>query len=114
MGTAAHLWQIRMAAQLPVVAAFPITWPPRTPRHALLVLALQFLALLANPCLASLLRALALEGRRDLRLRHEPERDRVHAVPRVLRRELLTDEDMAEVTAAGRALDLDAIAVRVR
>jgi hypothetical protein len=40
-GTAAHLWQLLMAAQVPVVAFFAITWLPRSPRPALLVLALQ-------------------------------------------------------------------------
>jgi hypothetical protein len=39
-GTAAHLWQL-MAWQIPVVAFFAITWLPRGPRQALLVLALQ-------------------------------------------------------------------------
>ena len=34
-------------------------------------------------------------------------------MPSVLRREALANEHMAEVTAAGRALDLDAIAIRV-
>ena len=46
-GTAAHLWQILMAAQLPVVAFFAIKWLPRTPKQALLVLALQAGAALA-------------------------------------------------------------------
>ena len=39
-GTAAHLWQLLMAGQVPVVAFFAITWLPRSPRQALLVLAL--------------------------------------------------------------------------
>ena len=51
-GTAAHLWQVLIAAQLPVVAAFAITWLPRAAMQALLVLGLQVLAVLAN--LASL------------------------------------------------------------
>jgi len=51
-GTAARLWQLLMAAQLPVIAAFAITWLPRAPTRALLVLAVQILAVLAN--LASL------------------------------------------------------------
>jgi hypothetical protein len=46
-GTAAHLWQILMAGQLPVVAFFAIKWLPRTPGQALLVLALQAVAALA-------------------------------------------------------------------
>ena len=46
-GTAAHIWQILMAAQIPIVAFFAIKWLPRTPRQALLVLALQGGAALA-------------------------------------------------------------------
>ncbi len=40
-GTAAHLWQLLMAGQIPVIAFFAITWLPRRPRQALVVLALQ-------------------------------------------------------------------------
>ena len=46
-GTAAHIWQILMAAQLPIAAFFAIKWLPRTPRQAVLVLALQATAALA-------------------------------------------------------------------
>ena len=46
-GTPAHLFQILMAAQIPIVAFFAIRWLPREPRPALAVLALQFLAGLA-------------------------------------------------------------------
>ncbi len=46
-GTAAHLWQMLMAAQIPIVAFFAIKWLPRTPRPALVVLALQGAAALA-------------------------------------------------------------------
>ena len=46
-GTAAHLWQILMAAQAPVVAVFALRWLPRNPRWALSVLALQIGAALA-------------------------------------------------------------------
>ena len=46
-GTAAHIWQILMAAQIPIVAFFAIKWLPRTPKQALLVLALQGGAALA-------------------------------------------------------------------
>jgi hypothetical protein len=46
-GTAAHIWQILMAAQIPIVAFFALKWLPRTPRQALLVLALQGGAALA-------------------------------------------------------------------
>jgi len=50
-GTAAHLFQIMMAGQLPIVAYFVVKWLPRTPRPALLVLALQAGAVL--PAMAS-------------------------------------------------------------
>jgi hypothetical protein len=46
-GTAAHIWQILMAAQIPIIAFFAIKWLPRSPRQALLVLALQGGAALA-------------------------------------------------------------------
>jgi hypothetical protein len=46
-GAAAHLWQLLMAGQIPVIAFFAIRWLPRAPRPALLVLALQFVAGLA-------------------------------------------------------------------
>ena len=45
-GTAAHLWQLLMVGQLPIVAFFAVTSLPRTPRPALLVLALQVAAAL--------------------------------------------------------------------
>jgi hypothetical protein len=47
-GTAAHLWQILMAGQLPVLAFFAIKWLPRAPRPTLGVLALQAGAALAS------------------------------------------------------------------
>jgi hypothetical protein len=40
-GTAAHLWQLLMAAQVPLLVFFAIRWLPRSPRQALLVMALQ-------------------------------------------------------------------------
>lgn len=46
-GTAAHIWQILMVAQVPIVTFFAIKWLPRTPKQALLVLALQVGAALA-------------------------------------------------------------------
>jgi hypothetical protein len=46
-GTAAHLWQLLMAGQLPVVAFFAIKWLPTDVRKGLLVLALQLGAALA-------------------------------------------------------------------
>jgi hypothetical protein len=47
-GTAAHLWQILMGGQLPVLAFFAVRWLPRAPRPALGVLALQAVAVLAS------------------------------------------------------------------
>jgi hypothetical protein len=47
-GTAAHLWQILMAGQLPVLAFFAIKWLPRAFKAALGVLALQAGAVLAS------------------------------------------------------------------
>jgi hypothetical protein len=55
-GTAAHLWQLLMAGQIPVIAFFAVTWLPRTPRPALIVLALQLLAGLAAAAPVFLLR----------------------------------------------------------
>jgi hypothetical protein len=46
-GTAAHVWQLLMAGQLPVIAFFAVKWLPAEPRQALLVLALQAGAALA-------------------------------------------------------------------
>ncbi len=46
-GTAAHLFQLAMAGQVPIVAFFAITWLPRTFGAALGVLALQLAAAVA-------------------------------------------------------------------
>src|SRR5438128_12375303 len=46
-GTAAHIFQLLMIAQVPIVAFFAIKWLPRTPGHALPILALQAAAVLA-------------------------------------------------------------------
>ena len=46
-GTAAHLFQILMAGQLPIIAFFALKWLPQFPRQALEVLALQAGAALA-------------------------------------------------------------------
>jgi peptidoglycan/LPS O-acetylase OafA/YrhL len=40
-GTAAHIWQLLMGGQIPIVAYFAIKWLPQAPRPALYVLALQ-------------------------------------------------------------------------
>ena len=47
-GTAAHIWQLLMAGQMPVLAFFAIKWLPRAPRQALYTLALQTGAVLAS------------------------------------------------------------------
>lgn len=47
-GTAAHIWQLLMAGQLPVILFFAVRWIPRSPRQGSIVLGLQlFLALCA-------------------------------------------------------------------
>ena len=46
-GTAAHIWQLLMAAQVPIVAFFAIKWVPPSPRRAVPILALQVIAAVA-------------------------------------------------------------------
>ena len=46
-GTAAHIWQLLMAAQVPIVLFFAIKWLPRSPRQAVRILGLQVGAALA-------------------------------------------------------------------
>jgi hypothetical protein len=46
-GTAAHIWQLLMAGQLPVMLYFAGKWLPRAPREALPILAVQIAAALA-------------------------------------------------------------------
>jgi len=46
-GTAAHLWQLLMAAQAPIVLFFAVKWLPQSPRSALPVLGLQVAAAIA-------------------------------------------------------------------
>jgi hypothetical protein len=47
-GAVAHLWQLLMAGQLPILAFFAIKWLPRAPRQSLCVLTLQAAAVLAS------------------------------------------------------------------
>ena len=47
-GIAAHLWQILMAGQLPILIFFAIKWLPRAPKQTLSVIALQAGAALAS------------------------------------------------------------------
>ena len=46
-GAAAHLWQLLIAGQTPIVFIFAIKWIPRAPRRALAVLGMQVAAVLA-------------------------------------------------------------------
>jgi hypothetical protein len=43
-GTAAHLWQLLMAGQVPIIGFFVIRWLPAEPKKALPILALQIAA----------------------------------------------------------------------
>jgi FtsH-binding integral membrane protein len=45
-GTLAHIWQILMAVQVPIMAFFAIKYVPQKPKQALLILALQIVAAL--------------------------------------------------------------------
>jgi hypothetical protein len=46
-GAAAHIWQLLMAGQLPIVAFYAVKWLPQAPRTATQVLAVQVGAALA-------------------------------------------------------------------
>jgi hypothetical protein len=46
-GAAAHIWQLLMVCQLPIIAFFAIKWIPQSPKRALLILGLQLVAALA-------------------------------------------------------------------
>jgi hypothetical protein len=43
-GAAAHIWQLLMAAQTPIIGYFAIRWLPQAPQQALRVLAVQLIA----------------------------------------------------------------------
>lgn len=45
-GIAAHIWELLLCAQMPLVCIFVIRWLPKAPQATLRVLALQLLALL--------------------------------------------------------------------
>ena len=55
-GAEAHIWQLLMVAQIPVLACFAIRWLPRAPEQAMKVLALQASAALANLAVIFLMR----------------------------------------------------------
>jgi hypothetical protein len=44
-GTVAHVWQLLMVAQLPIIAYFAFTWLPRATKPAIAVLALDLIAI---------------------------------------------------------------------
>jgi len=46
-GTPAHIFQLLMIAQVPIVAYFMIRWLPETPKQAIPIMALQAAAALA-------------------------------------------------------------------
>ena len=46
-GTAAHIWQLLMAGQIPVILFHAVKWVPPSPKMALPVVALQVGAVLA-------------------------------------------------------------------
>jgi hypothetical protein len=54
-GTAAHVWQLLMASQIPIVAFFALRWLPSAPKQGLAVLALQLGAAIAALALVWLL-----------------------------------------------------------
>ena len=45
-GAAAHIWQLLMAAQVPIIAFFTIRWLPASPRQGLYVVALQLVGVI--------------------------------------------------------------------
>ena len=47
-GAAAHIWQILMVAQVPLICFFAAKWLPRVPRQTLSILTLQAGAALAS------------------------------------------------------------------
>ena len=46
-GAAAHIWQLLMVTQLPIVIFFAAKWIRRSPQQALLILGVQIVAALA-------------------------------------------------------------------
>ena len=46
-GTAAHIWQLLMAAQVPVILFFAIRWVPQFPKESARILGLQTATALA-------------------------------------------------------------------
>ena len=46
-GTAAHIWQLLMAGQVPIILFFAAKWLPQAPRPAVAVLVVQAVAIVA-------------------------------------------------------------------
>lgn len=46
-GAAAHIWQLFMVGQVPIVLYFAVRWVPQSPRQAVPILSLQIAAALA-------------------------------------------------------------------
>jgi hypothetical protein len=57
-GTAAHIWQLLVVIQIPIVIFFTVKWLPRNTKQALIVLVLQ-----ANAILISLAAVFIMECR---------------------------------------------------
>ncbi|GAC1666549.1 MAG: hypothetical protein NVS9B4_22280 [Candidatus Acidiferrum sp.] len=47
-GAPAHIWQLLMAGEVPVVLFFAVKWLPRNAKRTLQILAIQVLAVIAN------------------------------------------------------------------
>jgi len=54
-GAAAHLWQLLMVGQVPVIVWFVVRWLPKGPRQAMVVLAVQVAAMVAAAAPVALL-----------------------------------------------------------
>ena len=46
-GTAAHIWQLLIALQVPIICVFAVSWLPRLPGQAGRILLLQIVAMVA-------------------------------------------------------------------
>jgi hypothetical protein len=55
-GAAAHIWQVLMAGQVPIVLFFAVKWGPQSPRQAVPVVIVQVVAALAAAAPVFLLR----------------------------------------------------------
>ena len=46
-GTEAHIWQLLMAGQVPILIVYAVKWLPRAPKTALQVIGVQLVAAVA-------------------------------------------------------------------